>query len=61
MRKNKIKTMKAFKDRKWSRIDYNKGKRMILTEHYSPVNNEEWMHIIKKLEEELNKNNEKRN
>ena len=53
--------MKAFKDRKWSRIDYNKGKRMILTEHYSPVNNEEWMHIIKKLEEELNKNNEKRN
>lgn len=58
MRKDKI---KDFKNRKWSRIDYNKGKRMILTEHYSPVNNEEWMSIIKKLEEEVKKNNEKRN
>lgn len=39
--------------RAWSRMNYNKGKRMILTEQYSPVNREEFLFVLDKMRDSL--------
>lgn len=35
----------------WSRNNYDKSKRMLLTEHYSPINREEFLFVLNKMKE----------
>jgi hypothetical protein len=32
-------------------MNYDKGKRMVLTEHYSPINREEFLFVLNKMKE----------